>query len=150
MHKCIASWITRRYPSSMRSSTPGVFLEQLAKGPATEDELMGFAQDIDQSTGNRKLKALGELGLVEQDPGKPKAPDDVGAPHSLIRPRRCSSPPWISATRSQNAIGRPEPAPVPTLRNRSPRHDRHPPAGSARGPHLPWETGLEMRRSSRC
>jgi hypothetical protein len=54
---------------------PGaVFLEQLARGPATEDELLGFAHDVDQSTGNRKLKALRGLGLVEQDPGKAKAP----------------------------------------------------------------------------
>ena len=54
---------------------PGaVFLEQLVRGPATEDELLGFAHDVDQSTGNRKLKALRGLGLVEQDPGKAKAP----------------------------------------------------------------------------
>ena len=31
---------------------------------------MAFARDINQSTGNRKLKLLGELGLAEREVGK--------------------------------------------------------------------------------
>jgi DNA-binding MarR family transcriptional regulator len=54
---------------------PGaVFLSRLLEGPATEAELLEEATDVNQATANRRLDRLADLGVIQREPGQPKAP----------------------------------------------------------------------------
>lgn len=54
--------------------SPGaVLLFELLAGPATEEKLLQSAQDVSQSTVNRKLASLRRLGLIEREPGPKRA-----------------------------------------------------------------------------
>lgn len=54
---------------------PGAaFLVRLLEGPATEAELIAAAPDVVQTTANRRLARLQELGLIEREPGEAHVP----------------------------------------------------------------------------
>ena len=49
-------------------------LLELLRGPARESELVEALSHADQSTLNRRLHVLGEVGLLRQEAGKHRAP----------------------------------------------------------------------------
>lgn len=54
--------------------TAALILLELLEGPATEAELISAIGEPSQPTMNRRLERLQEVGLIEHEPGKTKAP----------------------------------------------------------------------------